>query len=315
MSVHLPGGWYVEATEFARPGGCPVVRAGHCPSAEQRGVFAAASLKNALDAIAADWQGRDRQAGRRQLRGELGARQADRAGRAGRHLLLGRPRLDGLSEERESDQADSGRTCSATRSSWSRRPTESADDRAGLRPRRAAGGRQARDGQPTGPGRQIRQGGAGEARRLGARRGRVAQADNVRAALRSFRRGEAPLGIVYATDANAEPDVKVLGDLPRRQPSADRLSGGAHRSRPTPTPRRSSTSCAAARRAALSRSRVSASWCAPIRRRNIAGEQRTASMRTTRAACSSSRSNVKAAGSRPPHVDGSGDPVPRVLGA
>ena len=37
MSVHLPGGWYVEETEFVRPGGCPVVRAGHCPSAEQRG--------------------------------------------------------------------------------------------------------------------------------------------------------------------------------------------------------------------------------------------------------------------------------------
>lgn len=41
-------------------------------------------------------------------------------------------------------------------------------------------------------------------------RDRIAQADNVRAALRLVARGEAPLGIVYATDARAEPGVKVL---------------------------------------------------------------------------------------------------------
>ena len=43
---------------------------------------------------------------------------------------------------------------------------------------------------------------------------RVAQADNVRAALRLVAVGEAPLGIVYATDATAEPDVRVVGTLP-----------------------------------------------------------------------------------------------------
>ncbi|SFT84275.1 molybdate ABC transporter substrate-binding protein [Mesorhizobium sp. YR577] len=44
--------------------------------------------------------------------------------------------------------------------------------------------------------------------------GKVAQAENVRAALKLVSTGEAALGIVYATDAVAEPDVKVVGTFP-----------------------------------------------------------------------------------------------------
>jgi len=43
---------------------------------------------------------------------------------------------------------------------------------------------------------------------------RVAQAENVRAALALVARGEAPLGIVYRTDAASEPKVRVLADFP-----------------------------------------------------------------------------------------------------
>lgn len=43
---------------------------------------------------------------------------------------------------------------------------------------------------------------------------KVAQADNVRAALRLVGSGEAPMGIVYATDAVADPEVRVLDTFP-----------------------------------------------------------------------------------------------------
>jgi len=42
----------------------------------------------------------------------------------------------------------------------------------------------------------------------------VAQAENVRAALALVATGEAPYGIVYATDARAEPGVTVVGTFP-----------------------------------------------------------------------------------------------------
>jgi molybdate transport system substrate-binding protein len=43
---------------------------------------------------------------------------------------------------------------------------------------------------------------------------KVAQSENVRAALLLVARGEAPLGIVYRTDAAAEPGVKIVGAFP-----------------------------------------------------------------------------------------------------
>ncbi|HMH52413.1 MAG TPA: molybdate ABC transporter substrate-binding protein [Candidatus Acidoferrum sp.] len=45
-------------------------------------------------------------------------------------------------------------------------------------------------------------------------RTRIARAENVRAALALVSRGEAPLGIVYQTDAAADPKVKVVGFFP-----------------------------------------------------------------------------------------------------
>jgi molybdate transport system substrate-binding protein len=45
-------------------------------------------------------------------------------------------------------------------------------------------------------------------------KGKIAQAETVRAALVLVARGEAPLGIVYQTDAASDPTVKIVGTFP-----------------------------------------------------------------------------------------------------
>ena len=43
---------------------------------------------------------------------------------------------------------------------------------------------------------------------------KIAQTENVRAALLLVARGEAPLGLVYQTDAASDPNVKIVGIFP-----------------------------------------------------------------------------------------------------
>ncbi len=58
---------------------------------------------------------------------------------------------------------------------------------------------------------------------------KFAMADNVRAALTLVARREAALGIVYETDAKVEPGVKIVGSFPQEFLSAGDLSVRRHR--------------------------------------------------------------------------------------
>lgn len=62
----------------------------------------------------------------------------------------------------------------------------------------------------------------------------VAQTDNVRAALALVALGEAPLGIVYASDALAEPRVEILGRFPAQSHSPIRYPAALIASGATP---------------------------------------------------------------------------------
>ena len=103
--------------------------------------------------------------------------------------------------------------------------------------------------------RQVRQGGAGEARHLwpGCRAGSHPR-ENVRAALALVARGEAPLGIVYATDAAAEAARYASA---RRLPPA-RIRRSSIRSRPAARRKRP-------RRAAVPRAPVVAAGAGGLR--------------------------------------------------
>ncbi|WP_199258737.1 molybdate ABC transporter substrate-binding protein [Paracoccus binzhouensis] len=64
--------------------------------------------------------------------------------------------------------------------------------------------------------------------------GQVAQADNVRAALKLVATGEAPLGIVYGSDAVAEPGVGVIATFPADSHDKITYPGAVTRAADTP---------------------------------------------------------------------------------
>ena len=88
---------------------------------------------------------------------------------------------------------------------------------------------------------------------------KMAMTQNVRAALVLVARGEAPLGIVYSTDAKVEPGVKIVGVFPEDSPRSDHLSGGGDGDRQAGRDVVSRLPALAAKQRRFSRN--TASWC------------------------------------------------------
>lgn len=181
-------------------------------------VFAAASLTDALRALAQEWQARGHPAPRLSFAASSAlARQIEQGAPADLFMSADEPWMDYLQQR--------GLILEATRVS----PVGNAlvlVAPAGPA-RRVALGRDTDLAALLGPGGRIATGDPAHVpvgryaeaalRWMGqweALQARLARADNVRAALLLVERGEAPLGIVYATDAAASRGVQVVGTFP-----------------------------------------------------------------------------------------------------
>lgn len=187
-------------------------------------VYAAASLQESLDAVAAAWTARSGQAVKISYAGSgTLARQIDRGAPADVFFSADRAWMDWLTE-RGRIAPDSRRDLLGNTlvlvapAATARQALPLTAD--GLRHALGADGRLAMadtGGVPAGRyGKESLQ-------TLGlwpAVSGRLAEADDVRGALAFVARGEAPLGLVYATDARVERRVRVVARLPARSHAA-----------------------------------------------------------------------------------------------
>ena len=228
-------------------------------------VFAAASLKNALDEIAATWA---KDTGKPAPRISYAASSA-----LAKQMEQGAPADLFISADLDWMDYVGGQEPDQARHPLQPFGQQDRADRAqglqdrdarhhGRRPRQGAGRRQAVDGQcRCRPGRQVRQGGAGEARRLGQRQGqhRPGRERARRAAAGGARRGAARHRLQHRCRGRAQREDRRRPSRRIRHPPII-YPAALTTDRRTPTPRPSSTSCAAPRRVPRSRSRASPSW-------------------------------------------------------
>ena len=198
----------------------PIPIAFGCGALAQTGdviVFAAASLKNALDGIAAEWRKESgKQATIAYAASSTLAKQIENGAPAGLFISADLDWMDYLDQRKLIDGKSRfnllGNTLVlvAPKDSKAEVPITPGFDLAGL----LDGGRLAMAEPGSVP--------AGKYGKLALTRlgvwnsveGRIASAENVRAALLLVARGEAPLGIVYRTDVVAEPRVRIVATFP-----------------------------------------------------------------------------------------------------
>jgi molybdate transport system substrate-binding protein len=188
-----------------------------CHAAEVR-VFAAASLKNALDEIAAQWEARatNRKVTAVYAASSALAQQIMQAAPADVFISADEKWMDELQSNGFIDEASrfnlAGNTLVLIAPADSTARVDLADP-TGIMKALGAGKLAVADVKAVPAGRYAR----AALEKLGVFvqvEPNLAQAENVRAALALVARGEAPLGIVYGSDALEETGVKVLAELP-----------------------------------------------------------------------------------------------------
>lgn len=180
-------------------------------------VFAAASLKNALDRIANDWeQSSGRKATLSFAASSALAKQIESGAPADLFLSADLKWMDWLAERKLIDTSSRKRLLGNTLVLIA--PKDSTTDlriEKGFKLADALGGERIAMGEPS----SVPAGVYGKAAltSLGVWdqvSGKVAGAENVRVALAYVARGETPFGIVYETDARSEPNVRVVDTFP-----------------------------------------------------------------------------------------------------
>jgi molybdate transport system substrate-binding protein len=180
-------------------------------------VFAAASLADALRALAQDWSARGNPAPRLSFAASSAlARQIEQGAPADLFLSADETWMDYLQSRNllaaETRRSPIGNTLVLIAPKDSARPMTLTRDTNLLA--LAAGGRIATGDPAHVPAGRYAQAALEWMGQWQSIAPRLARADNVRAALLLVERGEAPLGIVYATDAAASRHVAVLATFP-----------------------------------------------------------------------------------------------------
>jgi molybdate transport system substrate-binding protein len=193
---------------------------GSSPARAQGGdlvIFAAASLKNALDSIAGGWRKETGKAAKISYAASSAlVRQIEQGAPAQIFLSADVPWMDYLASkalikpETRSDLLGNRIVLIAPKDSAKATEIKAGFELAKL----LGGGRLAMANVEVAPAGRY---GKAALEKLGVWASvsdKLAQAENVRAALLLVSRAEAPLGIVYQTDAAADPNVKIVGAFP-----------------------------------------------------------------------------------------------------
>ena len=198
---------------------CATTSHAQSSAAPQLTVFAAASLKDAMDEAGAAWERRTGQSVRTAYAGSSAlARQIEQGAPADVFVSADQDWMDWLQQRRLIDARSRhdllGNTLVLVAPARSNAQPLRLSKGTDLRQLLGRNGRIALALTSSVPAGKYAKAAFESLGMWTALQSRTAEADNVRAALLLVSRGEAPLGVVYASDAKADPGVRVLATFP-----------------------------------------------------------------------------------------------------